>query len=322
MVSTLDVVMKEQSEYYFKRLDPSLYNDLIYISKSAFGFDPGRNYYKQKNETAVFGPPFLGYIAYSESHEPAAFYGVYACQVEFNSQIYVAAQSGDTMTHKSHTGKGLFTKLARMTYELAKQEGISFIFGFPNKNSYPGFVKKLEWVCPACLREYRQKVFTIPLAKLAKKIKVLAPLYRIYTTLVFKIFGLVDNGFENSSAGSGVITLKRTKDFILYKSFSGNRLVNVNSFKMWVKADGFLYLGDIEKKAQINFEKINTGIRRLAFWLGCDVILFHVSPGAFWDNEFKKHLDSTDSLYYGYLNLDGKLPLEKLAFVMADSDTF
>src|SRR5262245_30887010 len=129
----MDEAIKD--EYRFEQVSEASYEDLCYISRSAFGLDPGPDFYRQKNRTEAFGDTHLGYLAYSTSGEPAAFYGVYSCLVECNGKIHRAAQSGDTMTHKNHTGKGLFTRLARMTYDLARQKGVEFVFGSPNYNS-------------------------------------------------------------------------------------------------------------------------------------------------------------------------------------------
>lgn len=314
--------MTEKQAYYFKRLDESLYDDLTSISKSAFGFDPGRNYYANKNKTSSFGASFLGFIAYSSEHEPAAFYGVYACPVAYMGKTYVAAQSGDTMTHRDHTGKGLFTTLARMTYELAEKEGVSFIFGFPNYNSYPGFVKKLQWTCPANLMEFRQKVFTLPLAKIAKKLPVLNKLYKGYCSFVLGRYKSPVETFENSAAGKDSISIKRTAEFIRYKSVSGCKLVKIDDRNLWIKLDGFLVIGDIEKKEFLDIKKLNKKIRSLAFWLGADVIVFQVTPDSYWYEKFNTILVPKQAFPFGYLSLDNKLPLEKLSFVMGDADTF
>lgn len=49
----------------------------------------------------------------------------------------------NTATHPDHQGKGLFTKLANLTYEAAAREGFSFVIGVANANSTHGFTKKL-----------------------------------------------------------------------------------------------------------------------------------------------------------------------------------
>lgn len=314
--------MIDKTDYTFKRLDADMYEDLVYISKSAFGFDPGVDYYRNKNNTNSFGKSFLGYIAYSQTGEPAAFYGVYACPVEYHQKTFIAAQSGDTMTHRNHTGKGLFTILAKMTYDLAKAEGITFIFGFPNYNSYPGFVKKLSWVCPGKLVEFRQKVITLPVAKIAKKIPLLSKFYKAYVAFVLSFYKSNDKTFRNSTYSSDSISVNRSVDFIKYKSFSGCKIIKLKEQNAWVKLDGFLIIGDIELKEASNIKSINRQIRRLAFFLGSDVIVFQCSPNSYWHDKFITICEPKDAFPFGFLDLDGKLPLEKLSFVLADLDTF
>lgn len=65
-----------------------------------------------------------------------------------------ALLSLNTATHPNFQGKGLFTKLAEMTYELASARGFSAVVGISNANSTPGFVKKLgfQLVSPLAAR--------------------------------------------------------------------------------------------------------------------------------------------------------------------------
>jgi len=322
MVSILDETMTETPQYTFKRIEPSLYNDLRYISRSAFGFDPGIEYYQMKNQTSAFGEPFLGYIAYSHEGEPAAFYGVYAHPVEYNGKTYVSAQSGDTMTHRSHTGKGLFTRLAKLTYALAKEHGVLFIYGFPNKNSYPGFVNKLSWTCPANLLEYRQKVMTIPLAKIARKFTFLNPAYKAYVNMVLSFYRTGRTLSKNSVMGDDDAGLSRSEQFIKYKSYSGCKMIQVEDAVVWIKVDAVFQIGDMELSVTDDFYRFNKKLRRLAFLLGADTITFLVTPGSVWDKVLPEFFKVKESLAYGYLDLSGNFPLDKLRFTGADSDTF
>lgn len=49
----------------------------------------------------------------------------------------------NTATHPRYQGKGLFTRLAEMTYEMAASEGFDAVYGVANANSTPGFIRKL-----------------------------------------------------------------------------------------------------------------------------------------------------------------------------------
>ena len=49
----------------------------------------------------------------------------------------------NTATHPDYQGKGLFTKLASMTFEAGAAQGFDGVYGVANANSTPGFVRKL-----------------------------------------------------------------------------------------------------------------------------------------------------------------------------------
>jgi len=49
----------------------------------------------------------------------------------------------NTATHPDYQGKGLFTKLAAMTFEAGAAAGYDGVYGVANANSTPGFVRKL-----------------------------------------------------------------------------------------------------------------------------------------------------------------------------------
>ena len=55
------------------------------------------------------------------------------------------AQSMDTMTDPDYRRRGLFKKVALACYELMAADGYEVVYGFPNQNSYHGFVRSLNW---------------------------------------------------------------------------------------------------------------------------------------------------------------------------------
>jgi GNAT superfamily N-acetyltransferase len=56
------------------------------------------------------------------------------------------AMSCDTMTHPNYQKQGIFVTLARELYTaLETHHRVGVVWGFPNANSRPGFLSKLEW---------------------------------------------------------------------------------------------------------------------------------------------------------------------------------
>ena len=70
-------------------------------------------------------------------------YIVIPMSVIANGQEVLGSVSLNTLTHSDFRGQGIFTVLAKDAYKKCAERGIDFTYGFPNQNSYPGFVKKL-----------------------------------------------------------------------------------------------------------------------------------------------------------------------------------
>ena len=78
-----------------------------------------------------------------------AFYGEelvahYACipyKMEIGGRVVLGLLDMATVTHPNHRGKGLFKKLAKTTYDYAKEQGFEFVLGVANANSFPGYMK-------------------------------------------------------------------------------------------------------------------------------------------------------------------------------------
>lgn len=315
--------MNEFNGYRIVRITNSLYKDLNYISESAFGFRPGIEYYQRKNATEKFGEPNLGFIAYHiETNEPAAFYGVYSYPVILNGKKIMAVQSGDTMTHRNHTGKGLFIELAKRTYELARNKGVEFVFGFPNQNSYPGFVKKLNWKHDGNLQQFQFSVPTVPLLKVAKKFKFFKLFYKLWISFILLFYKSDTEDLSSTIESEEQFCISHNKDFIKYKTFSGSKVIRIGNSKTWLKPDGFLFIGDIEKTAADNLKGYIANLKRFSFLIGADKIIFGVSKNSFWYPKFSTITTPQEGIYFGYCLFDKELPMEKFTYVFADLDTF
>jgi GNAT superfamily N-acetyltransferase len=75
----------------------------------------------------------------------AGLYIIWPVTLRLGSEDVLGAQSMDTMTHPDHRGRGLFTRLAEECFSIAERRGFEVVYGFPNENSYPGFVRRLNF---------------------------------------------------------------------------------------------------------------------------------------------------------------------------------
>ena len=72
-------------------------------------------------------------------------YAVYPLNMQIGGKPIRGSLSANTMTHGDHRGKGIFMILADETYALCKEQDVALTLGFPNPQSYKGFVKHLAF---------------------------------------------------------------------------------------------------------------------------------------------------------------------------------
>lgn len=308
--------------YSFERLSKNNLKYLVTLYKNAFNIDIGEEDLLKKYDTKQFGLEYIGFLAISKDNIPAAYYGVFPLICYCENVEVLCAQSGDTMTHQDHRGKGLFIELAKKTYELAKDNGVQFIFGFPNQNSYPGFVKKLSWQHIYDLNMYSVKVPTLPLAKVVKKIPFLLPFYTLFFKFIFLFLKKSHKGFDNSLKVDGYDSILHDTVFFNYKSYHPSYFLKIKGKIVWLKVDGRLWIGDIEFSSQEEFNSVIKSLKYLAFMIGANEIHFHTSPNTTYDNYISKLGKVKFKNPVGFLNLGNELDLSNIKFQSGDFDTF
>lgn len=66
-------------------------------------------------------------------------------------RTWAAVRAVDTATHPDHQGKGIFKALTLHALDVAKQDGVDFVFNTPNDQSRPGYLK-MGWEQTETLR--------------------------------------------------------------------------------------------------------------------------------------------------------------------------
>lgn len=309
-------------EYIFERISSYRLKDIKLLYRECFSEEVTMDFVEKKYNTGSFGASDIGYIAYDHGGNPAAYYGVFPCKAVIGGNVYLCAESGDTMTHPLHRGKGLFIKLAKITYELAKESGIRFVFGFPNDNSLHGFVKKLDWICPDKFNVYKINAFMLPFAYLYSKITLLNRLYQSYIRFILKGKLSKRNFFENPLVDKTNGGILRDKDFFEYKNYLKKEIIEINGKCVYIKIANSLRIGDIESVDEKGFYEIVKKLRRLAWLLGCYQLIFYYSPGVKYDKYLSAKYSFQQGSPIGGVDLGSGLDLSSLKFSLADLDTF
>jgi len=312
------------SNYNFERISKTNLKDLVTLHRDTLGQIITIDSLGKKFDTNTGACSYLGYLAYDDSQNPAAYYGVFPVYISLGtSELILTAQSADTMTHPNHQGKGLFTKLALKTYALAKEEGVKIVWGFPNKNSYPGFIKKLNWKDHGPLTRFKLTVKTVPVSKVLKKLNVKWVNSMYYKVCKWILGGTLKEYIKLDEGGHPFVL--KDRNFFNYKAYYEERLIigDIEN-KVWAKLDGGLLIGDVDSKDTHSFKKLMSEIQSKCLWLGISEIGFICNATNPNYVLFAQHDKVTmeDSLPYCYLSgWDDELA-QSLSVCAADFDTF
>ena len=226
-----------------------------------------------------------------------------------------ALQSIDTLTDKSHRGKGLFILLAEKLYKDATDNGFAYVYGFPNENSAHGFFKKLGWVsfgeAPFLIKPLRIKYLIKKIFNLKYTGREVLPpsdsSFFINKTLVIKPIEEFKEDYESIwevVAGEIKVGVKRTSTYMnwrfvnkpgevyyKYGIYNNERLEAIIVFTLKNKHDGFVaYIMEfIHQPDKVeNAKKLLSFTTKFLNSQKADVILAWCLPQSFNFNVFKK----------------------------------
>ncbi len=311
----------QKKGYHIERLSKKNIGVLNQLYHDVYGRFNAEDYYTKKYDTAYTGVEYIGYIAFDEHRKPIAFYGVIPCFIRHSDQLYLAAQSADTMTHPKHQFKGIFVQLANLTFDLCREEGISIVFGFPNQNSLHGFLVRLKWQMTETLDFYDIPTGFVPIEGIVRKIPFLSNAYERYQEYILKDYLVPRKGIENSSFKDGFAGVNRNAHYLNYKSYHDTQVIRVGDALLWIKIKNGLIIGDINCRED-EFDQMMSEVKKIALKLGLKRIQFHTSHQTRLSALFSSRYDAVPSFYVLFKDLGARIPLDAIKFTYADVDTF
>ena len=126
--------MESINQYEFVSLNEENIFELMPLYKKVFGIDHTLEHITKKYNPSYTGLNAQGHFALFDG-KVVAFHGAIPVLMRHKNTTELAAQYGDAMTLKSHSGKGFVSQLGKLTDRLLIQKGVSFVWGFPNQNS-------------------------------------------------------------------------------------------------------------------------------------------------------------------------------------------
>jgi len=307
--------------YPIERLSKCNLGDLHRLHKAVYNREQPPRYFEQKYDTAYTGVEHIGFIAYNEQREPIAYYGVIPCFIRHEGQLYLAAQSADTMTHPNYRYKGLFVQLANLTFDLCREEGISVVFGFPNQNSLHGFLVKLKWQMTESMDCFIIPVGIVSVGGAAKRLPFVKELYKQYQGKILEKYLAPMKGIDNSVFKDGFSGINRNAHYLNYKTYHDSYVIKIGPASLWVRISNHLVIGDIDCPAG-DLDKVISELRMITLKLGLKEIHFHSSHQTTLAGWFAERYDAIPSFYVLFKDLGSNIPLDKIKFTFADADIF
>lgn len=122
---------------------------------------------------------YVDFAVHEESKKIGGLYAVFPVRFKYFKDTIIGSQSIDTLVDKHHRRKGLFKKLAASLYERCKNNGVQFVYGFPNDQSAFAFFNRLEWTpigdVPFLIKIINLKYIKEKLAAKSKALSYLVP---------------------------------------------------------------------------------------------------------------------------------------------------
>ena len=119
--------------------------------------------------------PFRASVAHI-GEKLVGFYGVIPAVLYYQGKKVAGSLSLLTMTHPDYQRQGILTTLASSLYKQLGEEGVAITYGFPNENSLPGLIHRLQWTHIATLDVYVRPLNVATVVGVVAKIPFIAPI--------------------------------------------------------------------------------------------------------------------------------------------------
>ena len=236
------------------------------------------------------------------------------------------------MTHPEFGGQGLFQRLSLANDVLLRKQGFAFAFAFPNKNSHPIFINKLDW----------KPVFEIPTLFLDLGLDCAASAPSPDLIIIFDHdFSKFD--YDSFTSRDGLICVHRTTAYLKWRYFhhptqtyrnmtisDGNKLMSYGVFKTYESGSKrYLDLVDFFSADANSLEKLLSSLISVAISESCTGINTW-TPAHHWSADLllaKGFLKSSTYTYFDFKCFDASLCNHLNSFsnwwiTMGDSDVY
>lgn len=302
--------------YRLKRVDNNDFPAIKELFWKVFKKKVTLKYLQNKYNTSYLGVKYICSIAYCDEI-PVAFYGAIPQKFKNNKGEVYVAHACDSYTLPNHQRKGLHYELAKLAYEIMKENDMKYVYAFHSENTYYS-TKKLGWKEHEHLQRFHIKINTLPIGKILNKLRW-TNLYDVF----FKQKVSQEAIEKLTSEHQDKFRLKFDRDFITYKnSFKNHYCVELEGCVFWLKIQAIIHVGQFYAPSEIELQKAIKKLKRKAFFLGITEFLFQVNANSIMSKQLQSITQPKESWLVGYLDFDPEIDLKDFIFTYSDLDTF
>ena len=174
---------------------------IVALFNTVFGAKRSLQHWQWKFEKNPYSDPIASLVEDVDKQKLAGQYTVLPLKFNFRGTATTACQSVDTMVDAGYQGQGLFVRTANHCYDRCRSKGLSFLVGFPNAASYPGFVRRLGWQRVAFFREFKLRLGVPLKLKSLNRLLGLYTVARVARTFWLKTFHSLNHKILQARAG-------------------------------------------------------------------------------------------------------------------------
>jgi len=118
---------------------------ILDLFRTVFGKSRSAEHWRWQFKDNPYGGPFVSLARRIDDSAVVGSYSVMPLKLNVMGRPVLACQSVDTAVHPDHRGQRVFEQTASDCYAWCEASGVRAVVGFPNANSYPGFMRTLDW---------------------------------------------------------------------------------------------------------------------------------------------------------------------------------
>ena len=311
-------------KYICRDFQPQDKELVLKLFLEVFGKEMSSEFWDWRFAKNPFGQPIIKLLF--DNDLLIGHYAIIPCQIADRGESIEAMLSMTTMVKKEYQGQGIFSFLADQAYQEAQKQGIKIVFGFPNSNSYHGFVKNFGWIGMGPLEILEREVLEqSDVVGRVKDIDKIGEEFDSFWEEVKRDFGII--GTRNSQALNWrYIQNPINKYFFKIAQDDSGRILGYVVLKIYQdKEEKIGHIIDIVAKQEAIRDLIESsnkffykeGVRRMTCWAGPQYYQIML------ENGFVSK-PSTKETFFGAKSFDPeyKIDLNKWQFTMGDSDNF